>query len=129
MNYSKYIHNLNFADGINFYNNYINYINENNLINFLLIQQDEINTELSVLTSFRPFNNIKLFIIKYSRYIKCNGFCKFKDGIKEILYSPPYLEITKNNLNNKFNKYFEDILLNEINEIKTKIKFAMALIV
>ena len=117
MKYSKYIHNLNFNNNINFYDNYIN---DNNLINFLLIQQDEINTELSILTSYRPFNNIKLFSIKYNRYIKCNGFCKFKDVIKETLYSPPYLEITKNNLNNKFNNSF-DILINEIYESKTKI--------
>ena len=37
MNYSKYIHNLNFNNNINFYDNYIKYINDNNLFNFLLI--------------------------------------------------------------------------------------------
>ena len=103
-----------------FYSFYKNYIADNNLVNFLLILGNEINNFIPITTVFRPYYNNNFFNIKYKKVSKCNGRCKFQNDYVEILNSPPFIEITLNNLNNKFNKTVDDILKNEIYESKTK---------
>ena len=72
MDFIKRISTLNFNKYLSFYNIYINYINELNLFNFMLILEEKINSFIPITTVYRPFWNNKFFTVKYSKYSKCN---------------------------------------------------------
>ena len=95
---------------------YKNYINDNNLFNFFWIINDEFG-EFNLITScFRPFYFNPIFNIKYSKYCICIGIFNFKNYKLNNCYSPPFIGITGNNLDNKYNNTIYDILKNEIYE-------------
>ena len=50
---------------------------------------------------YRPFYNIDLFRFKYKVAHSCTGICKFSNILIENKYIPPFLELTKDHINNK----------------------------
>lgn len=103
------------------YEVYIKYYENKNLFNFLLLQETEVNQLIPITTIYRSLFNIEFFCIKYEKICQCNGYCQYKKEKKFILHSPPYIDITSNNLNNTQNKNVEDILINENYENKSKL--------
>lgn len=109
-----YISYLDIVNDISLYNIYKNYINDNNLFNFLLIINDELREFIPITSCFRPFYFNPIFYIKYIKYHVCNGNCNLKNGKLDTCYSPPFIKITGNNLEIKYKNTVYDILKNEI---------------
>ena len=103
------------------YETYIEYYEKKNLFNFLLLRNSEINQFLPITTIFRCLYNNKYFIVEYEKTCKCTGNCQYKIQKTFKLYSPPFIDITGNNLDNINNKNFEELFLNEIYENKSKL--------
>ena len=104
-----------------FYETYIEYYEKNNLFNFLLLQNAEVNEFIPITTIFRSLYNNKYFIIEYEKTCRCTGNCQYKNQKTFRLYSQPFIDITANNLDNKNNKNFQELFLNEIYENKSKL--------
>ena len=82
MKFTEYIETNFIHKKFSFYNEYIDYINNNNLFNFLLITDDEILKELHSTSVYRSLYNINFFAIKYKKISNFNGLCKFKNILK-----------------------------------------------
>ena len=67
------------------------------------------------------FMENNFFTIRYRKISECNGLCQNRNIKEEILYSPPFIEITENNLNNRYNKNIEELIYHEIYESKSKL--------
>ena len=92
----------------------------------MLFHENGIDSFVPVTICFRPFINNPLFFIKYEINYKCSGYCQYKNGGLKILQTPPYTDITENNLENRYNKTLNDIL---VNYIKIKVNYAFKNIV
>jgi len=58
---------------------------------------------------------------KYLEYKHIIFYTDYLNIKEEILYSPPFIEITENNLNNRYNKNIEELIYHEIYESKSKL--------
>ena len=75
---------------------------------------DEFGEFIPITSCFRGFYFNPIFNIKYTKYCICISNCNFKNCKIDTCYSPPFIEITGNNLDNKYNITVNDILKNEI---------------
>lgn len=121
LDFINYILNIKIDNNMSFYNTYISYIDNKNLFNFLLIQDSEIDHFIPITTCFRCLWKNNFFTIRYRKISECNGLCQNRNIKEEILYSPPFIEITENNLNNRYNKNIEELIYHEIYESKSKL--------
>lgn len=60
---------------------------------------------------YRPYYNIDLFRFKFKLYQSCTGNCKFANILIENKFTPPFLELTEDHINDKNIKSINDFIL------------------